>query len=161
MQAAQLQRTGSCYVVWGNRCFGFKPVSTPYPVEADELKCRCSYATELPACIELTFRTAPCALWPAAHARRWEAKNCYAVPFNEVSLGRVVMYTLFRLLPVKRLAYEQVPPLIFAWIIAELFFKFHSFTLECAAFLATWFMLDALVQKVVRPLVTRGQERAP
>jgi len=68
------------------------------------------------------------------------------------------MYTLLRLLPVKRLAYEQMPTLTFAWIIAELFFKFHSFTLECAAFLATWFMLDALVQRVVRPLFTRGEK---
>ena len=68
------------------------------------------------------------------------------------------MYTLLRLVPVKQLAYEQVPALTFAWIIAELFFKFHSFTLECAAFLATWFMLDALVQKVVRPLVRRQEE---
>ena len=42
-----------------------------------------------------------------------------------------------------------------AWIIAELFYKFHSFTLECAAFLATWFVIDALVQKIVRPLFTR------
>lgn len=68
------------------------------------------------------------------------------------------MYTLLRLLPVKRLAYEQVPPLTFSWIIAELFFKFHSFTLECAAFLATWFVLDALAQLVVRPLFTRQEE---
>jgi hypothetical protein len=68
------------------------------------------------------------------------------------------MYTLLRLLPVKQLAYEQLPALTFAWIIAELFFKFHSFTLECAAFLATWFALDALVQRVVRPLVTRQGE---
>jgi hypothetical protein len=69
------------------------------------------------------------------------------------------MYTLLRLLPVKRLAYEQVPALTFAWIIAELFFKFHSFTLECAAFLATWFILDALIQRVVRPLFTRQEVR--
>lgn len=68
------------------------------------------------------------------------------------------MYTLLRLLPAKRLAYEQMPTLTFAWIIAELFFKFHSFTLECAAFLGTWFMLDALVQRVVRPLFTRGEK---
>lgn len=70
------------------------------------------------------------------------------------------MYTLLHLLPVKRLAYEQMPALTFAWIIAELFYKFHSFTLECAAFLATWFMLDALVQRVVRPLFTREKKRA-
>ena len=58
------------------------------------------------------------------------------------------MYTLFRLLPVKRLAYEQAPALAIAWLIAELFYKFHSFTLECAAFLATWFALDVAIQWV-------------
>jgi hypothetical protein len=69
------------------------------------------------------------------------------------------MYTLLRLLTVERLAYEQVPTLTLAWIIAEFFYKFHSFTLECAAFLATWFILDAFVQKVVRPLfMHRGEE---
>jgi hypothetical protein len=68
------------------------------------------------------------------------------------------MYTLLRLLTVERLAYEQVPTLTLAWIVAELFYKFHSFTLECAAFLATWFILDALVQKLVRPLFTRQGE---
>ena len=62
------------------------------------------------------------------------------------------MYTLLSLLPIKRLAYEQVPALALAWILAELFYKFHSFTLECAAFLATWFVLDAVIQKVVLPL---------
>lgn len=62
------------------------------------------------------------------------------------------MYTLFRLLPAKRLAAEQFPALALAWIIAELFFKFHSFTLECGAFLATWFVLDALIQRLVIPL---------
>jgi hypothetical protein len=69
------------------------------------------------------------------------------------------MYMLLRLLPAKQLAHEQVPALTFAWIIAELFFKFHSFTLECAAFLATWFILDALVQTVVRPLFARQEAR--
>lgn len=62
------------------------------------------------------------------------------------------MYTLFRLLPVKKLACEQAPALAIAWIIAELFFKFHSFTLECGAFLATWFVLDGLIQRLVIPL---------
>jgi hypothetical protein len=68
------------------------------------------------------------------------------------------MYTLLRLLSVKRLTYEQLPTLTLAWIIAELFFKFHSFTLECGAFLATWLMLDVLVQEVVRPLFMRQEE---
>lgn len=68
------------------------------------------------------------------------------------------MYTLFRLLPVKRLAYEQMPALTLAWIIAELFFKFHSFTLECSAFLATWFVLDALTQRLLILLTTAPSE---
>lgn len=56
------------------------------------------------------------------------------------------MFTLIRLLPVQRLLTEQLPALLAAWVIAELFYKFKSFTLETAAFLATWFVLDALVQ---------------
>ena len=59
------------------------------------------------------------------------------------------MYTLIRLLPFKRLALEQMPALSAAWITAELFYKFHSFTIECGAFLATWFVLDALIQGFV------------
>jgi len=31
--------------------------------------------------------------------------------------------------------------LVIAMVIAEIFYKFHSFTLECAAFLATWYVL--------------------
>lgn len=68
------------------------------------------------------------------------------------------MYTLLSLIPVKRLAYEQGPALIFAWIIAELFYKFHSFTLECGAFLATWFVLDALIQRLVLPRFRSASE---
>lgn len=60
------------------------------------------------------------------------------------------MYTLLRLLPIKRIAYEQLPVLAIAWLVAELFYKFGSFTLECAAFLATWYVIDALFQAVFR-----------
>lgn len=67
------------------------------------------------------------------------------------------MYSLIRVLPAKQLAYEQVPALVIAWFIAELFYKFHSFTLECGAFLATWFVIDALIQVVVRPLFDRPE----
>jgi hypothetical protein len=62
----------------------------------------------------------------------------------------VDMYTLFRLLPLKRLACEQAPALALAWLIAEFFYKFHSFTLECAAFLATWFLFDVIIQAAAR-----------
>jgi hypothetical protein len=34
-----------------------------------------------------------------------------------------------------------------AFIIAELFYKFHSFALETAAFLVTWYLLDVIAQQ--------------
>lgn len=60
------------------------------------------------------------------------------------------MFTLLRILPLNRLLGEQLPALALAWLLAELFYKFHSFSLECAAFLATWAVLDAAVQGVKR-----------
>jgi biotin transporter BioY len=66
------------------------------------------------------------------------------------------MYTLIRLLPTKRLLSEQMPALGLAWLIAELFYKFRSFTLECIAFLVTWFVLDAVIQWIVRRLAKRS-----
>ncbi len=62
------------------------------------------------------------------------------------------MYTLIRLIPVKRLLLEQAPALAVSLAIAEAFYKFHSFTLECLAFLATWYVADALIQPVARRL---------
>lgn len=62
------------------------------------------------------------------------------------------MFTLLRMLSVRRLLVEQLPALAAAWLVAELFYKFHSFSLECAAFMATWFMFDALVQGT-RPML--------
>lgn len=55
------------------------------------------------------------------------------------------MFTLIRSTPLRTLLTTQAPVLLAAFVIAEVFYKFHSFTLECLAFLATWFVLDALV----------------
>lgn len=38
----------------------------------------------------------------------------------------------------------QLPPLLASLLIAESFFKFHSFTLEALAFLALWYALRRL-----------------
>jgi hypothetical protein len=65
------------------------------------------------------------------------------------------MYTLMRSLPVSRLLREQLPALAAAFVIAELFYKFHSFTLECLAFLATWFVIDAAVSLIAGRLRAR------
>lgn len=64
------------------------------------------------------------------------------------------MYTLIRLMPLKRLLLEQAPALAVSFAIAEAFYKFHSFTLECLAFLATWYVADAVIQPVARRLAT-------
>ena len=70
------------------------------------------------------------------------------------------MYSLIRLLPTRELALQQVPALATSLVLAELFYKFHSFTLECVAFLATWFVLDALGGLVFRS-DSRSDARRP
>ena len=69
------------------------------------------------------------------------------------------MYTLLRSVPISNLLAMQAPALLASFIIAELFYKFHSFTLECLAFLVTWFVIDALLN-AGRNLVT-GRKSAP
>ena len=52
------------------------------------------------------------------------------------------MYTLIRSIQIPQLLSEQIPLIAVSIVIAELFYKFHSFSLECLAFLATWGLLD-------------------
>lgn len=33
-------------------------------------------------------------------------------------------------------------------LIAETYYKFHSFSLECVAFLATWYAIDGIIHSV-------------
>ena len=58
------------------------------------------------------------------------------------------MYSLLRNLSVRELLSAEAPSLAASLLVAEFFFKFHSFTLECAAFLATWCALGALLRVV-------------
>jgi hypothetical protein len=60
------------------------------------------------------------------------------------------MWSLIERLTTRELIAEQVPAMGGAWLIAELFYKFHSFTLECAAFLVTWAVLDRTIRFVTR-----------
>ena len=54
------------------------------------------------------------------------------------------MYSLFKLLSTRSILTKQLPTFGIAFVVAEIFYKFHSFTLECIAFLVTWFVLDAV-----------------
>ena len=58
------------------------------------------------------------------------------------------MYTLFRTTPLRTLLALQAPALLISFVIAELVYKFHSFKLETLAFLATWFVIDALATTI-------------
>jgi hypothetical protein len=59
------------------------------------------------------------------------------------------MFSLVKTASAKTLMVKQMPTFIAALVIAEVFYKFHSFTLECLAFLATWSLFDALLTFVV------------
>ncbi len=66
------------------------------------------------------------------------------------------MFTLIPSLPLRRLLIEQAPIVGLSFIIAELFYKFHSFTLETGAFLVTWGVLDFIVQFAIKRLAPAG-----
>ena len=68
------------------------------------------------------------------------------------------MYSLMRSMSLRSLLVEQLPVLLLSMIIAEVFFKFHSFTLETVAFLATWFLIDFVVQSVLRAIAKRAAQ---
>jgi hypothetical protein len=59
------------------------------------------------------------------------------------------MYTLIKAIPLRQLVFEQVPALAISLVIAELFYKFHSFTLECVAFLVTWYLVDLVIRFLI------------
>ena len=79
-------------------------------------------------------------------------KKCYT---RRCHVMGAAMYKLVRQLGLKQLAIEEAAPLALALVIAELFYKFHSFTLEAAAFLATWYAISAVASWV------RTRVRAP
>lgn len=54
-----------------------------------------------------------------------------------------------RALVLRDLTLVNLVPLATAFVIAELFYKFHSFTLEAAAFLATWYVLRVVAKLAV------------
>jgi hypothetical protein len=58
------------------------------------------------------------------------------------------MYTLTKMLTVREFLLQQAPTIVVALMIAELFYKFHSFLLEAGGFLATWYILDLARQWV-------------
>ena len=58
------------------------------------------------------------------------------------------MHQLIRSNSVKHLLACETPALVLALVIAELFYKFGSFTLECLAFLVTWYVLSFVINRL-------------
>ena len=64
------------------------------------------------------------------------------------------MFSLVKDLGVQVALKQEAVPFVIAFLVAEFFYKFHSFTLECLAFLVTWFLLSYVQSLLFRP---RGQ----
>ncbi|MGE0100784.1 MAG: hypothetical protein AB7H86_19110 [Blastocatellales bacterium] len=60
------------------------------------------------------------------------------------------MYTLSRAVSLRELLLGQAPMILASLLIAEFFFKFHSFILEAAGFLVVWYLIDLIVDIVAR-----------
>jgi len=56
------------------------------------------------------------------------------------------MFTFIRVIPNRQLLLEQMPIFVVSFLLANTFYKFGSFGLEVIAFLATWFVIDAVFQ---------------
>jgi hypothetical protein len=61
------------------------------------------------------------------------------------------MFSYVRQAGIPTVLAQEGPALVASFVIAEVFYKFHSFTLECAAFLVTWYALSWLQSLIVGP----------
>lgn len=68
------------------------------------------------------------------------------------------MLELVRALRMQRGLVLRLPGLVLAFAVAEVFYKFHSFALECGAFLLTWLVIDIVIDRLAGPL---RQQREP
>lgn len=67
---------------------------------------------------------------------------------NAYSQKEKSMLEFLRALRRDRSFVARVPGLFLAFVIAEFLYKFHSFALECLAFLATWLVIDILCDRL-------------
>ena len=59
------------------------------------------------------------------------------------------MFSLIKDLGLRLAMRQEAVPFLIAFAIAEFFFKFKSFALECIAFLAVWFVLSFIQSLLV------------
>jgi hypothetical protein len=56
---------------------------------------------------------------------------------------------------------RQLPLFLLSFVLAELFYKFKSFALECAAFLVTWYILDWILNGLLQLRSARTRNNHP
>jgi len=71
-------------------------------------------------------------------------------PGHEIASKGNPMFTLISRLPLRELLYRQAPTIFLSLLIAEMFYKWHSFLLETGGFLATWFVLDLIAGGIAK-----------
>lgn len=59
------------------------------------------------------------------------------------------MLSALKSLPARELWLVEAPTLVVSLVIAEVFYKFGSFTLEAVAMLATWWVLSSVAGRFV------------
>ncbi len=69
------------------------------------------------------------------------------------------MFTLLKSLKDRQVWLSEPVSFIAALVIAELFYKFKSFLLETGAFLATWFVLGAIIHMVAKLVLPSPSRR--
>ena len=60
------------------------------------------------------------------------------------------MYKVIAYLPAREILFVEAPAFGVSVLIAESLYKFHSFTLELVAFLATWYVLGFAARQIAR-----------
>ena len=70
------------------------------------------------------------------------------------------MYQFLQSLTSQALFLRQIPALSAALVVASLVFRFGNFALGCVAFLATWFVVDAVIDRIARGRVGNWFRRA-
>ena len=70
------------------------------------------------------------------------------------------MYTLIQRLPASQWVWVETPAFVASLLVAELFYKFHSFTLECFAFCVTWAAIGFVLSRVKQLIVRNSHQEA-
>jgi hypothetical protein len=68
------------------------------------------------------------------------------------SQWEVYMLEFVRSLRRRRDFWTRLPAFALAFLVAEIFYKFKSFSVECAAFLVTWLIIDVIVDQLAKRL---------